>query len=178
MTKSISQLSAVGTARRARDDKKARLKIEADAWIVSQLIREEAAVDEAVMDALDNGHSITSVAGAYTVSGRTPDRNAIYEIKSRHTGTQDLWVDEYPFEWVPREVQTVSGFTTVYDVRAVLEEFGPSSISGEFTWRYDRITDELEPVITESDPYPQGEKYYASVLKRWLIGHEYPKEKR
>jgi hypothetical protein len=176
MAKEASQLIAVATARRVRDNRKAQLRIEADAWIATQLSRDNDALERAVMDALYNEHSITSVATAYTGPGKSPDRKLIHLIKNKHKNTESLWVEDYPFEWSARETETIDGFATVYDVVGVFESFGPEKITGSFTWRYDHISRELEPVLTDADPYPQTNKYYAAVLKRWASTHPYPEE--
>lgn len=174
MTTDKTALMAVSKARRASIDKRAQLRIEAAAWVESRMKETNAALDQAVMSALDEGHSVTSVAQAYTVSGKGPDRAAIYAIKAKYSNPQALWAGEYPFEWVGREIETAAGTRVVFDVKAVLNEFGPESVTGEFRWVYDSITHSLDAVITDEEPYPGTVKYYAQILERWLITHPYP----
>lgn len=176
MPKAETKLHAVAARVQSAEEAHARLKAEADAWVKSQMKAEDKAVEDAVMDALDDGHSIAAVARAYTISGLTPNRNKIYEIKKRRAERITDWVGEYPFRWSPRIVKTRDGERTVYDIVSETSEFGPEDITGEFTWRYDRETNTPEPILyVDRDPYPTS-VYYNTVLTKWLADHPYPEE--
>jgi len=153
----------------------AQVKAEAEAWKIKQLEPINDELERAVLNALDEGYSVTDVARAYTVSGKTANRNAIYAIRDAHAG-EDRTAD-LPFEWKARELTTVRGTTTVFDVYAELTEFGPEAFSGSYVWRYDAANERLEQVLDPVvDPYPEDQGYYGSVLQRWLENNPYPGE--
>ena len=176
MTRDRDTLTAVATARRTFFSKRAELQEEAAAWVEKHMEQYELDVERAVMAAIADEHKITDIGEAYTISGRTPDRTSIYKIKNKHEGAiEQLWADRFPFEWTERSIETAAGTATVYDAVAELHKFGPSEVTGEFTWVYDRISRELEQVLTpDSVPYPLDEKYYKQLLDRWLLTNPYP----
>lgn len=177
MPKDVSALVTITEKAKAKDDAGERLRIEADAWVAKQLEKFESELDQAVIAALDEDHSVAAVARAYTISGKTPNRNAIYTIKAKYanlsTRNNTLYGD-YPFEWKERRVNTAQGERILYDVHADLSEFGPDAWTGEYTWRFDEPTGTLEPMLTDIEPYPIGTKYYKQVLDRWLSITPYP----
>lgn len=118
------------------------------------------------------GHSITAVAKAVSKPGKTPNRGAIYDVL-RNRNVQRK-VEELPFSWQPRDVETAAGTRTVYDLTAELEMFGPDEITGWFRWRYDTATHELDPVLDEDDPYPSEAGFYTKMLSDWLERNPYP----
>lgn len=175
MARDISALTTV--AQRAHDVANARdrLELEAAAWVDKKVLTFEGALEEAVVSAVEDGHSVTAVARAYTISGKTPNRNKIYDILKKYADDDAPWSGDYPFEWTAREVKRASGSVTVYDVHGDLSDFGPLEVSGYFMWRYDRATGELDEVLDGvEDPYPIGTKYYKQVLDRWLVANPYP----
>lgn len=177
MTKDVATLNAVALARRDQRDSKAQLLIEAANWVEQRMAEKEVAVEKAVLAALEDGHKVTAVAQAYTLSGKTPDRNAIYTIRKKHANIErDIWTGEYPFEWVARDVQTAKGVRVVYDIHTSMAGFGPEEVTGDFTWRYDTATDEVEEILDfDGEPYPTT-KYYKQVFDRWLRTNPYPGE--
>lgn len=171
---SENKLNQISAAVRGLRDYRKELRIEADDWIRQQVMEREAMIDRLVVEALDDGFKIIEVAEAYTVSGRTPNRNAIHAIRKRSTRPSVENVGIFPFRWEEREVLTVSGNRQVWDVVVDLESFGPQFLSGHFEWRYDNGT--LEEVVrADKDPYPNS-KYYQSVLDAWLKKNPYPGE--
>ena len=175
MTKDLSTLNAVAAQAVRKANAKSQLMIEAAAWVERKLGEYDADLEQAVLAALEDGHTVTNGAAAYTTSGKTPNRNAIYAIKAKYADQAEMWVGEYPFEWVPREVKSATGLRTVYDVFTSVEDFGPEKISGEYTWRYDN--GDLEAVLGfgPDEAWPTS-KYYQQVLERWLMNHPYPEE--
>jgi hypothetical protein len=161
-------VNADSYARKADD-----LNREVEAWVAERIEPYVMALEQSVLQARSEGHSVSDIARAYTTSGKTPNRNAIYAILSSRV-TQGG--DSIPFEWVPRTVKTARGKRTVFDVRAELDGFGPEAVSGEYTWRYDTATHELDPVLTAQNPYPYELSFYKSVLSRWLTNNPYPGE--
>jgi len=169
--KNQALLAAVTNKVYAMAEAQDTLRIEADAWIERKLIEHERDLLESIRAALDDGHSIMAVARAYTTSGvETPNRNAVYRLLKKY-GDEPV-VGTFPFEWVPRKVRTAAGTKTVYDVHATLNGYGPQEVSGDFTWRY--LLGELDPVITEQDPYPADVKYYRQALEKWHQHNPYP----
>jgi hypothetical protein len=166
-------LDAVAVNAQSLAEATERREQEAAEWLASRLDPYRMALEEAVFQARDEGHSVIDIARAFTTSGRTPNRNAIYAILSSRDTTRGT---PLPFEWVPRTVKTVKGKRTVFDVQADLEEFGPDNVSGEYTWRYDTSNSELDPVLTAQNPYPYDTSFYKSVLDRWLTNNPYPGE--
>jgi len=168
-------LVAVTVAAKEVEDARAIFQAEAEAWVEDRLYPAVIVLEQAVIDALDEGHSVVAVATAYTISGRTPNRNAIYNIRKsfKENPNRDGGGD-FPFEWVERVVKTRMGERTVYDIHANVQSFGPDEITGEFTWRYDVITQVPEPVISREDPYPHDVRYYRQALSRWLTVNPYP----
>lgn len=138
-----------------------------------QAQREE--LEREVIAALDAGCSISAVARAFTDPEiQSPNRNAIYEIKARYENEGAQITADLPFVWTPREVRTVEGTETAYDVVAELEYFGPDEVSGTFVWRY--IAGELEALIEpDGDDYPNA-GYYKTALRQWLAANPYPGE--
>ena len=172
--KSVTTLNRVGQLARARVTRRAELEAQAAAWVAEQLAHADEELELAVMAALADEHSVTSVATEYTVSGKTPNRTAIHRIKrERSDYTAPLIEDAgpLPFEWVAREVKTRAGSRTVYDLVAITWDFGPEDLVGTYTWRYDN--GELDPVITEDEPYPITE-FYKAVLDKWVAANPYP----
>jgi hypothetical protein len=169
-----NRLERVAAAVRSLQSERKRLNIEAEAWIEQQMEARQKNLERLILDALEE-HKLVEVAEAYTISGKTPNRNAIHRIKNKYAGVAPvLDADiEYPFEWWPRIVQTARGSTTVNDVVGTLDGFGPDGVSGTFRWTYTGAA--LEPVLTEDDPYPNT-KYYQAVLQNWLESHPYPGE--
>lgn len=170
----ISKLQAVSTAVMRAEEALSNFRLEADARVDEQMKSYVKDIESAVLRALDDEFSVTDVARAYTISGKTPNRNVIHAIKRRYESEEDT-LTVYPFEWVARTTTTARGDKTVYDIHAVLEEFGPDDVTGEYTWRYDRATGEPEQVLTEHDPYPAS-KYYTQALTRWIMVNAYPGE--
>lgn len=167
-------LSAVAIQAKSAATLRARLEADASDWIQAQMQQHEAALDEAVMGALSDGHSVTDVARAYTISGKTPNRNRIYEIKARNNNNVSAWSGKYPFRWVELIVETATGERTVYDVVATADNFGPEKVNGIFRWRYD--SGALEPVLDADpnvEPFPVS-TFYAQLLDRWLKMNPYP----
>ena len=172
----IENLQRVSAAVKQADAAWVRYKAIAEEQVAEKMRDHWAEVDRLVMVALDGGDTVTDVARAYTTSGRTPNRNAIHEIKKRSLGLGDETPEEYPFAWVPRRVTTVRGEKTVYDIHAVdMVEFGPDGITGDYTWRYDPAHEEPEPILTEADPYPTT-RYYKQALRRWVLNNPLPEE--
>lgn len=171
--KDRTALDAVAVNAQTFLDATDRIEQEAVAWIAERMEPYRMALEEAVFQARDEGHSVVDIARAYTMSGKTPNRNAIYAILSSRDTTRGA---SLPFEWVPRTVKTAKGTRTVFDVQADLEEFGPDNVSGEYTWRYDTSNYELDPVLTAQNPYPYDTNFYKSVLDRWLTNNPYPGE--
>lgn len=172
--KDADTLSAVAVQAQSAKTLRTRLEEDAAAWIQTQMEQHEAALEEAVMNALSNGHSVSDVARAYTVSGKTPNRNRIYEIKARNNSNVSAWSGKYPFTWVERIVETAAGERTVYDLVAKTQNFGPDKISGDFRWRYDSGV--IEPVLNpdpDVDPFPVT-NFYSQLLDRWLKMNPYP----
>ena len=176
MPKSENKLNAISQRVRSVQESRVRLEEEAAAWVSRQLADEERALEDAVMAALDDQHSIADVARAYTISGKTPNRNKIYEIKRKRGDRITDWVGEYPFVWSPRIVKTRDGQRTVYDIIANTNAFGPDEITGVFEWRYDSDINSVEPkLFIDREPYPTTD-YYRTVLTKWLLDHPYPEE--
>lgn len=146
----------------------------AELMVEQQLESYNADLDRAVLAALDAGHSVTDVARAYTISGRTPNRNAIHAIKRAYSDDGSMTLSEYPFEWVERRIATVTGTRTVYDIVGSLIQYGPDEVTGEYRWTYNQNKGELDPVITEADPYP-ADKFYTQAIQRWIMNNPYPK---
>lgn len=175
MSEVKAELVAVTKAARELEEARQTFRAEAELWIEERLFPSVMALERAVVDALEEGHAVTTVATAYTISGRTPNRNAIYNIQRRFKEDPDRDITvEYPFEWVPRVVNTRKGETIVFDIHATLSDFGPDEISGDFTWRYDAYSNEVEPVLTRENPYPITTKFYSRVLTRWLAINPIP----
>lgn len=141
-------------------------------WVEREVSKPTNELEIAVMDALAQGNSVANVARAFTLSDRTPNRSAIYEIKNRRHVRGA--VETYPFEWDERTVTTANGDRTVYDVVAHLHEYGPDKISGDYTWRYDMFDRTLEPVLTAANPYPTDVEFYTMALTSWLMDYPYP----
>lgn len=156
-----------------RKDYRLRLKQESEQRLRRNLNHYDQKIFNAVLAALDEGHSVGQVAAAYTVSGKTPNRNAIYRILTA-AKQQPRFTGETPFQWVPREVVTVSGTRIVYDVLAELENYGPDKVTGQFRWRMDPVLEELEQVLTDRDPYPTEVPYYKEAIEHWLRNNPYP----
>lgn len=171
--KDTSALDAVAKSASTYLKMEAQLQAQAAAWVAVELAEYTEALEESVYEARDDGHSIVDIARAYTLSGKTPNRNAIYAILSSRTTPRD---DDLPFEWVSRTIKTARGKRVVYDVQADLEEFGPENVSGEYTWRYDTSNHELDPVLTDQNLYPYEINYYRRVLDRWVTNNPYPGE--
>lgn len=165
----MTSLNRVALAARELDEKRARLIAESEVWLAKQLQKDITELEQAVMAALDE-HKLAAVARAFTVSGKTPNRNAIYAIRAKYNNVAQSM--ELPFEWVERTVETAAGTRTVFDVHADMFAYGPRAWSGEYTWRYDN--GRLEPVITEIDPYPIEDPFYKKALDRWLTVSPYP----
>lgn len=163
------KLEQVANAVRTLRSETKRIRIEADAWAEQQIREHRNTVERIVLEALAEGYSVTDVAEAYTISGKTPNRNAIHQIKNSVQNLPKVPDKKLPFEWARRNI----GRRTVYDVVGLLFEFGPEGLTGDFVWRYDN--GELDPVITEEDPYPNS-KYYREILNTWLEDNPYPKE--
>lgn len=177
MVKSDTTLQAVTATQKALSASSIRLAEEAARWVSSQLVEERKAVEEAVLAALEDQHSVSSVARAYTISGAaTPNRNAIYDIKKKYSDRISEFVGSYPFKWVPRTIETRDGERTVFDIQSDMNGFGPELVTGQFLWRYDRENGEAEPILDPSrNPYPT-EVYYKTVLTKWLAQNPYPEE--
>lgn len=174
--KSEATLHAVSARVRSRDDARTRLEAEAAQWVEAQLREEEEALENAVMVALEDEHSVASVARAYTISGKTPNRNKIYEIKNRNADKITTWRGDYPFKWVGRTVRSRDGERTVHDIHSYMQDFGPDHVTGTFMWRYDLESKRPEPLFVEGEePYPY-EKYYIQILDKWLVENPYPEE--
>lgn len=175
MNKNMSLLKEVTLGAKGLVEKREQLAVEAQAWVNKQMVKAEREFDQTVVTALEDGHSVMSIARALTISGKTPNRNRVYEIRGKYTEGSAPWVGDYPFEWVPRTVKTAKGTQEVFDVRAVLSDFGPNGITGTFTWRYDVASGETEQVVDPvDDPYPEDIKYYRQMLSRWLSINPYP----
>lgn len=172
----MTKLHAVAAATAERNEHRAQARIAAEAWYNKQMEPFEAALDEAVWAALDADHTAMDVARAYTLSGATPDRNAIHAIKSRRMTVVDEWADDVPFKWKKRTVTTKAGKRVAYDVFAEMDAYGPDEVTGTYTWRFDLTTGELDEVLTDLDPYPSTDKFYKQVLDRWVVTHPYPGE--
>ena len=173
--KSLDTIQLVSSLSQENAGKKKRLEISAAAWVEQHMIDSTNELESAVVSALEDGWGVTDVARAYTLSGKTPNRNAIHEIKNRNASIMETWAEEYPFEWVGRDVTTARGKRTVYDVVLNAKNFGPEKLTDTYTWRFDRTEGTTEPVVTESDPYPSS-KFYRQALTRWLTTHPYPGE--
>lgn len=145
-----------------------KLHREALAQVEAQLAVKQRSLDSAVGEAIEEGHTITAIARAYTPPGSTPNRNKIYEIKGRTGAVYASSNGDYPFEWVSR----TSNGRTHYDVIGTLLDFGPENVSGTFRWKY--IAGSLEPVIDAvRDPYPNT-RYYKQMLDQWVSLNPYP----
>lgn len=169
------QSTLITVATMSADFREARQGLiqEAMAEVATKLAQRERALEEAVMQALAT-HSVTEVARALTPPGKTPNRNKVYDIRNKYKDRDVRVKSEYPFEWVPREVQTVHGTVTKYDVHGVLDEFGPLDVTGAYTWTYYPDTDTLEPELDGTqEPYPTN-KYYTRALEMWLMLNPYP----
>lgn len=175
MSKDREALDNVAVNAQALQQMKETFEFEAAAWVAQRLEPYRTALDQSVMRALLDDHSVTDVARAYTVSGKTANRNAIYAIIAAYSGN-DSDTNEMPFEWQPRIVKTAKGKRTVYDLTGNLQDFGPENITGEFVWRYDTATGALDPVLTDQNPYPVETKYYKGALARWVENNPYPGE--
>lgn len=171
---SLDALSAFAATKketlRQIDEELAQLRAERREGIFSEL-------EDLVVAALNEGWDVGSVAEAYTPAGKSPNRNAIYAIRNR-LGIEkpkkepNVPLEDYPFEWGPRIAETANGERTVYDVFADVVYWGPDNLTGYFMWAYDWAGG-LDPVITESDPYPTT-KFYKDALAAWLVGNPYP----
>lgn len=171
--KNIELIHSVSALSQEYADKKRRLELSAAAWVEQHMTGSKEELEAAVVVALEDGWSVTDVARAYTLSGKTPNRNAIHEIKNRNTSIMETWAEEYPFSWVPRTVTTAAGTRTVYDVVLTAAGFGPDRLEGTYTWRFDAATGTTDPVVTMADPYP-ATKFYRQALNRWLTTNPYP----
>lgn len=145
------------------------------AQVDAEMASLEAALEKTVLHALEV-NTLTDVAAAYTPVGTTtPNRNAIYAIKKKHDAAEAVAIKSFPLEWVPRTVTTYKGDVTVFDLHAVLKDYGPLDITGEFTWTWEG--DRIEPVINiDQDPYPVTTKFYKRVLDQYLLLNPYPGE--
>lgn len=173
MSKDPNTLAAVATKQTAFKNARETLREEAEAWVSRKLVEYETAVEQAVITAVEDDHSVTSIARALTLNpDATPNRNLVYVIMAKH---KDGPVEtNYPFEWVVRKVKTAAGTKKVYDVHLNVEDFGPLDVTGEFTWRFDPLTRELDEQLGVEDPYPVGVKFYKQALDRWIIANPYP----
>lgn len=153
-----------------------RLMDEAVKRAMAQIAQEEQALEKEVLLAIDEGNTVTDVARAYTPPGSTPNRTKIYQIIRKYESktAREAAYQDSPFRWVARKIDTVEGEKTVFDLVATLVDFGPSEISGVFTWTY--IAGELEPVVDfDQEPYPNN-KHYQFALQQWLSLNPYPEE--
>jgi hypothetical protein len=175
MSKNKETLDDVANSARVLEDAREQLMSEAAQWVAKKLGPFQQALERAVMVAKYDDHTISDIARAYTVSGKTPNRNAVYKIIMSHSG-EDGDMGDMPFEWRARQIKTARGERTVYDITANLKDFGPDKISGEFRWRFDEPTQTVDPVLDEHDPYPVSETFYRKVLERWVSNNPYPRE--
>jgi len=174
MSKDMALLQTVATLEAQRRREGPRIRARALAAAKVELAALDEAVELAVVAALAGEHTVTEVARALTTPGKTPNRNKVYEIKTRREGAIDSRIAGYPFEWVAREVVTASGDRTVYDIHALVRDFGPEEVTGEYTWRYDQETERLEAVYSlDYEPWP-ATKYYQSLLTQWVGINPYP----
>lgn len=174
MTKDMALLQTVATLADSARREGPRIRARAMAAAKVELAALDDAVELAVVAALEGEHSVTEVARALTTPGKTPNRNKVYEIKNRRAGQIGSRSAAYPFEWVPREVTTAAGARTVYDVHALVSDFGPDAVTGEYTWRYDIETERLEAVFSlDYEPWPTN-KYYQSLIRQWVEVNPYP----
>lgn len=171
--KDKSALDAVARSASTLAEMELKLEEQAAEWLAKELAEYTEALEDSVFQARDEGHSVMAIARAYTLSGKTPNRNAVYEILLSRNAQRD---DKLPFEWEPRTIKTARGKRVVFDVKANLEEFGPDKISGQFEWRYDIPKHELDPVLTPDGLYPYEVNFYWRVLDRWLANNPYPGE--
>lgn len=176
MSKDMSTLQAVATLSDKLRREGPRIRAKALAAAKVEIASLEEAVERSVVQALADEHSVTEVARALSTPGKTPNRNKVYEIKKRWAGQIDSRTAGYPFEWVAREITTRDGQSTVYDAHALVSEFGPEDVTGDYTWRYDQETEKLEPVFSlDYEPWPTN-KFYQSLLTQWMQINPYPGE--
>jgi hypothetical protein len=173
MVRSQATLDSVSARVREAEAAREQLDIEALAWVKKQMLARQVQVEQAVMAALEDGHTVANVARAYTVSGLTPNRNAIYAIRKKYAEQPAVWVGGYPFEWTPRTVETAAGLKTVYDIEAEFSGFGPQEISGNYRWRFDVATGEPEQYLSDPQAYPI-DNYYRRALEHWIGTNPYP----
>lgn len=165
----------IALAQKAEEFRNTKKDLLAEAVRKAQALidQREQELDQLVLQALEEGHSVMDVARAYTPPGSTPNRNKIYDIRRRYSdGTKVASYGDWPFRWEGREVETVNGPRTVYDVIGTLVDFGPDQVNGVFRWRY--IAGQLEEVFEFDKPlYPTG-KHYQFMLSQWLQMNPYP----
>ena len=172
--KDVSKLTRVAVLSEGFRAARETLRQEAEARIKLELAQKERELEEAVIDAIEYGHTVMDVARAYTPPGNTPNRGRIYQIRRKHAGPRVETAGHFPFHWEPRIIETFAGERTVYDAVAELDEFGPDDVTGVFRWTY--IAGELEPMLDpHSEPYPNT-KAYTAVLDQWLLRNPYPGE--
>lgn len=171
----IATLHAVADAVKRAEEMRETLQLAANLRVEAQMETYLEAIERAVMAALYDEHTVTDVARAYTTSGKTPNRNAIHAIKRKHD-SDEMDTTNYPFEWVPRVIETARGTKTIYDIHAVLWSFGPDGWSGEYTFRYNPVKNEVEPILGDHDPYPLDVTFYRVALSRWIMMNPYPQE--
>jgi hypothetical protein len=160
----IDRLVQLKAARHSRQNYREELLLEAKSWIEQKIKDRDDEIADIVMAAVNEGYKLVDIAEAYTISGKTPDRNAIYKIRKARTSTAPT--TGLPFEWV----QTDTG---LWRAIGTLNHFGPDDVTGIFQWRY--VAGELDPIITEDEPYPYT-PYYTAILNNWLVGNPNPGE--
>jgi len=177
VSKDMSTLQAVATLAEQLRKEGPRIRAKALAAAKVEVAALEEAVERSVVAALQDEHSVTEVARALSTPGKTPNRNKVYEIKKKYEGQIESRTAGYPFEWVAREVATREGVRTVYDIRALVNGFGPDDVTGEYTWRYETDEDgqpRVEPVFSlDYEPWPTS-KFYRSLIGQWIGINPYP----
>ncbi len=151
-----------------------RIRARAMAQANAEIASLAEALERSVVAAKAENHRVTDIARALTTPGKTPNRNRVYEILKKYENHIDSRTEGFPFEWVARQVETAQGEATVYDIHTIVQDFGPDSVTGEYTWRYDVATGRPEAVFSlDYEPWPLT-KHYQSLIQQWVDINPYP----
>ena len=165
-------------ARHSRETE-ATIREELEAKVRDTLSKMKYDLDMAIIDLLNAGVRVTSIARAVTRPGLTPNRAYVYRVRDQYSDLLRAPGDEvYPFRWEPRTIRLGGMERKVYDLVADFNGFGPDKIYGKYRWSF--VGGQPEPLYSESDdefstgvPFPEGAAY-EQVLAEWLSMNPQP----